>query len=427
MKTYWNTLTKLFETTEVRNKLLFTLAMFGTYRVLAHIPVPGVNIQQLTQIFQSSEFLSLVNIFSGGTLANFSIAALGISPYITAAIIMQLAAMVFPSLKEMQKEGESGQEKYNQYTRLLSIPMAIAQSISILTLLNSQGLLQTTSPVLVVTIVLTLLAGSVVVMWLGELITEFGLGNGISMILLAAIVSQFPVTFAQIGTSFTGNQLGTLLGYGSVFLLVIALMVFMNEAVRKVNIQYAKRQSGSRTIGGQRTHLPVKVNVAGVMPIIFAFSLLIAPPFLGQLLTSTSNNRLVEFGQQLQAWFNPTSFSYMTITFLLVFAFTFFSALIFFNTEDISDELKKSGAFIPGIRPGGPTKEFLDYVVTRVSFIGAVFLGSIAILPSIFQYFTGMQALAVGGTSLLIVVSVIIQTAKQVESMLIGENYEQFT
>lgn len=422
-----NKIKRIFDNQELRKKFLFTGLVFVFFRLLAHIPVPAVDLQQLQAIFAQSQFLNLLNVFSGGTLSRFSIVAVGINPYITASIIMQLGGMVFPQLKEMQKDGESGRARLNQYTRLLSVPLAVVQSISIIALLNSQNLMNSADPFTLLAMIITLVAGAMIVMWLGELITEFGIGNGISIVLLAGIVSQLPVALAQTLSVATTAQFTVLATFLIVFLVVVALIVFINESVRKIHIQYAKRTRGSRSYGGQTTHLPVKINVAGVMPIIFAVSIMMVPSFLSRLLISSSNQNLVSWGQNIGVWFSQTSFIYIAVYFIIVFVFTFFSALIFFNAQDMSEELKKGGAFIPGIRPGGPTKKFLEYVVTRITLVGAIFLGVIAILPSLAQVFTGVQSLAIGGTSVLIVVSVILETAKQVDSHLVGQNYEKYT
>lgn len=417
---------KLSNNRELKRKLWFTLAIFLVFRLLTHVPLPSVDVEQLRALFAGSQFLSLLNVFSGGTLANFSVVAVGINPYITASIVMQLATMVFPNLKELQKEGESGRERLNQYTRFLSVPLAVAQSISVLALLNSQGLLLTSDPVALISLILTLVAGAMILMWMGELVTQYGIGNGISMVLFAGIISQLPVALAQVASIATAEQFLTLASFAVMFLVVISVVVFMNEAVRKVQIEYAKRIRGSRVYGGQSTHLPIKINVAGVLPIIFAVTIMVVPPFLGRLLLSTGQTQLVDLGQNLNIWFAPTSAVYMAVYFAVVFFFSFFSALIFFNTEDISTELKKSGAFVPGIRPGGPTRKFLEFVVTRITFVGALFLASVAILPSIAQVVTNIPSLALGGTSVLIVVSVVLETAKQIESMTVGQHYDKY-
>ena len=410
---------------ELRNKLLFTAGILFVFRFFAHIPLPAVNLQQLRTLFDSNQFLSLLNIFSGGTLSNFSILAVGINPYITASIVMQLAGMVFPKIKELQKDGESGKEKINQYTRYLSLPLAVGQSISVLALLRSSGLMGETNPITLITMILSLVAGAMIVTFIGDLVTEKGIGNGISMILFAGIMSQLPRSFAFIFDSST-DQAFIGISFFVVFFAIIALIVYMNEAVRKITIRYAKRTRGSRVTGGETSHLPIKVNVAGVMPIIFAVSIMLVPSFIARLLVASSNPKLIEFGNILTVNFTQTSPVYMILYFIIVFFFTFFSALIFFNAGDISDELKKSGAFISGIRPGAATKKYLEFVVTRITLVGALFLGIIAILPSLAQIFTGVGQLAISGTSILIVVSVILETYKQVESMLVEQNYDRF-
>ncbi len=423
----WQTVTTIWHNRELRKKLIFTALIFLVFRLFAHVPLPGVDVAQLRALFAGNQFLSLLNIFSGGTLANFSIMAVGINPYITASIVVQLSTMVFPKLKELQKDGEAGRERLNQYTRFLAVPLAVVQSMSVLALLRSQGLLAASDPLSLVALITTLVAGSMVLLWLGELVSLYGIGNGISMVLFAGIVSQLPVALAQASVTITAQQYLTVAVFALVFLGVIGLVVFMNEAIRKVQIQYAKRQRGSRMYGGQTTHLPIRVNVTGVLPIIFAVSIMLVPGFVARLMTGSGQPALLEWGQRLSVWFSQTSPIYMAVYFSIVFAFTFFSALIFFNAGDLADELKKSGAFVPGIRPGAPTKHFLEFVVSRITVAGAVFLGFIALLPSVAQAATGIQSLAIGGTSVLIVVSVILETAKQVQSQLVGQNYEQYT
>jgi preprotein translocase subunit SecY len=417
----------VFSNPKLKNKLLFTLAIFALTRILAHIPVPAVDLSQLEFLFNSNQFLNFLNIFSGGTLANLSVVAVGINPYITASIIMQLLGMVFPKIKEMQKEGEASRAKLNQYMRMMSVPIAVAQAISVIALLNSQNLLVNAGLSNMIVVTSTLVAGAMIMMWLGELINEKGIGNGISMILLAGIISQIPSSVASLFTLADTINLTSLLVILALLIGVIWTVVFMNEASRKIPIQYAKRIRGGKQFGGQQTHLPIKVNVAGVMPIIFAVSLMMLPAFIGRLLILAKNQMLVGIGEKITVYFSPTSSIYLISYFVLVFIFSYFSAIIFFNAQDISDELKKSGAFIPGIRPGSPTRKFLEFVVTRITFAGAIFLASIAILPSIAQVMTGIQSLAVGGTSILIVVSVILETSKQINSQLLSENYEKYS
>jgi preprotein translocase subunit SecY len=301
------------------------------------------------------------------------------------------------------------------------------QAISVLALLNSQNLLVASGLSNTIVVVGTLVAGAMIMMWLGELINERGIGNGISMILLAGIISQIPSGAASLFVFADTVEISSLLLILILLLGVIWTVVFMNEALRKIPIQYAKRIRGGRQYGGQQTHLPIKVNVAGVMPIIFAVSLMMLPSFVGRLLLLAPSPNLVTLGEQIIIHFSPTSLVYLLTYFVLVFAFSYFSAIIFFNAQDISDELKKSGAFVPGIRPGSATRKFLEFVVTRITFAGALFLALIAVLPSIAQILTGIQSLAVGGTSILIVVSVILDTSKQINSQLLSENYEKYS
>lgn len=418
---------KIFSNKDLRKKIFFTSLIIFSFRVLASIPVSVADVGKIQSIFEGSDFLSLLNIFSGGTLIRFSVAAVGINPYITASIVMQLAGMVIPSIKELQKEGESGQMKVNQWTRMIAVPLALVQSISVIALLQSQSLLYETSPLALIAAIASLIAGAMVAMWLGELISEYGLGNGISMIMFAGIISQLPSVLAQVNFLIQIGQVSTLIIFALVFVVLIALVVFMNEAVRKITVEYAKRIRGGRVLGGQKTHLPIRVNVAGVMPIIFALSLMLVPSFLARIFISLPNETLVSLGEWLMIWFDQSSLIYMLVYFMLVFIFTFFSAIIFFNAEDLSDELKKSGAFVPGVRPGKATKEFLEFVVIRITFVGALFLGFIALLPSVAQAVTGVESLAIGGTSVLIVVSVILETAKQAESQLVGQDYEKYS
>lgn len=417
---------KIWHTRSLRNKLLFTAVIILVFRFFAHVPVPGVDLVQLKMFFYNNQFLSLLNIFSGGTLANFSIVAVGINPYITSSIIMQLAAMVFPKIKEWRKDGEAGKEKLNQYTRLLSLPLAIVQSMSVLFLMQSQKLIASFDSLSLINLVITLVAGAMVLMWLGELVSLHGIGNGISMILLCGILSQLPTAVGQIYSATTSNQWFSLLVFTAVLVVIIGLIVFMNESLRKVPIQYAKRQRGTQNYGRYQTHLPIRVNVSGVMPIIFALSIMLVPSFLSKVMIDSGKPALLEIGQNLAVWFSPTSLVYIAVYFAVVFVFSFVSALIFFNVEDIATELKKSGAFIIGIRPGAATKKYLEYLVNRITVASAIFLGLIAVMPSIVQNVSGISSLALGGTSALIVVSVILETAKQVDSQLVEQNYDQY-
>jgi preprotein translocase subunit SecY len=408
-------------------KFFFLMAIFVACRLLAHVPVPMIDVTTLRGIFDNSQLLSIFNIFSGGTLANFSIVALGVSPYISSSIVLQLAGLVFPKLKELQKDGERGRQKINQYTRYLTLPLALMQSISIIALLSTNNLLLSSSWLVMVNIAIILTGGAFLMTWLGELITQYGLGNGVSMIMTLGIVSQIPTTVARISaTTSAGNWLGALVMI-VVVIGVVALVAMFNEAARQVTIQYAKRIHGNRVTGGQTTFLPIKVNATGVMPIIFGLTLMAIPPFLGQLLLSFPENAtLVSIGQFMTTVFAQDSWSYLLIYFAVVFAFTYFSAVIFFNAEDIADELKKSGAFVPGVRPGEKTKNFLSAIVNRLTLVDAIFMSLMALIPFLLQMLTQIDSLAIGGTSILILVSVILETTKQIEGQTVSQNYAKY-
>jgi preprotein translocase subunit SecY len=420
-----NLFTKIWTTPELRRKLLFTVLIFTCARLLANIPLPMINTLALQSLFASDEFLSLLNIIAGGTLATFSLVAVGISPYITASIIIQLLTFIWPKLKEMQKDGAKGQAKLNQYTRLLALPVAIVQSFSIIALMRTSGLMTATDFGSIITLVIFLTVGSFIMLWLGELITNYGLGNGVSMIMLLGIISQLPTTIAQTNTLIQSGQWLLLLSIAVGVIVVVATVVLINQAVRKVPIQYAKRIQGNRQVGGQTSFFPVKLNSVGVMPIIFAITIMSLPSFIARGLSALNPN-WQNFSDNLQRWFSNTSLTYIAIYFVIVFVLSYFSALLFFNARDISEELKKSGAFVPGIRPGQHTQQFLERVIKRLTFVDGIFLGVIAVLPFILQRLTSLSSLAIGGTSLLIAVSVILEVNKTVEGTAVAQNYDQY-
>jgi len=418
-------LTSSFRSPEIRKKILFTAFIFFVFRVFAHIPVAGVNLTQLQALFAENQLLNLLNIFSGGTLANFSIMALGLNPFINASIIMQLFTFVFPKLEELAKEGESGRQKINQYTKFLTVPLATLQAIGMYALLRSQGLITTLSPLDLIAFILTMVAGTMFLVWLGDLITEKGISNGISLLIFAGIVGSLPVLFGQTVSTISSENLfnlGILVALG---LLVISSIVFVNEAVRQVPVHYARRVRGNRVSQAQSTHLPLRLY-PGVIPIIFAVSLMLVPSLVAQVLTASRNESLATIAQNLTIWFNPDSSLYNILYFVLVVAFTFFYTLINFNPQKIADQIQKYGGFIPGIRPGNPTAKYLLFILVRITVGGALFLGFIAILPSIARSITGIQTVLVGGTSLLIVVSVVLEAFKAIEANLVMRNYESY-
>jgi preprotein translocase subunit SecY len=412
---------------DLRRKILIVLFIFLIFRFFAHIPVAGVNIAQLKSLFSQNQLLGLLDIFSGGTLSNFSILAIGLGPYIYASIVLQLLTIVYPKLEALQKEGEYGRQKINQYTRYLTIPLSIVQALGMYALLRNQQIITALSPVETLSFVATMTAGTVFVMWLGEIISEQGIGNGISLLIFAGIVGRLPVVSAQMFSTAGSQDLLNLGIFTALGVIVIASIVFVNESVRRVPIYYAKRVRGAKMYGGQSTHLPLKINQAGVIPIIFAVSIVLLPSLIANYLISSTNKALASAGTFLATNFDPNGIAYNAVYFLLVVGFTYFYTAVIFNPQKISEEIQKHGGFIPGIRPGKPTSSFLNYVTTRITLPGALFLGLVAILPSIVRAITGVTAVLVGGTSILIVVSVVIETVKILEVQMVTRNYERFT
>jgi preprotein translocase subunit SecY len=416
----------IFSFPDLKAKLLFTLFIFFVFRVAAHIPVPGVNLELLRALFAKNQFLGLLDMFSGGTLANFSIMALGLNPYINASIILQLLTLVFPKLEELSKEGEYGQEKINQYTRFLTFPLSILQAFGMYALLKNAKIISSFSIPSLVSMIVTMVAGTFFLMWLGELITQKGIGNGISLLIFAGIVGRLPVSFGQTIAVAEATNIFNLLVFFGLAVLVIASIVFTEEAVRKVKIEYAKRIYGGKMYGGQSTFLPLKINQAGVIPIIFAVSLVLLPSMLGRFLEQVPNQLIANFARFISSVFNPGGFIYNFSYFVLVVGFTYFYTAVIFNPQKIAEEIKKYGGFVPGIRPGTPTADFLNFILTRITLAGALFLGIIAILPNIAQKIFGIGTLSLGGTGVLIMVSVVLETTKLIESMIQMRGYEKF-
>lgn len=426
MNNFLEVLKNSFKSPEIRKKIIFTLAIFLVVRIFAHIPVAGVNLQALKNLFNSNQLFSLLDIFSGGTLSEFSIIGLGLNPYINASIILQLITMVFPKLEELSKEGEAGRRKINQYTRILTIPLGVLQAIGMYALLRSQGIMGTLPPITFISFIATMTAGTVFLVWLGELITEKGIGNGISLLITAGILGRIPVIIGQTLSTATAETSINMLIFIALALLVIAGIILVNEATRQITVFYARRVRGNKTSGGQTTHLPLRLNQAGVIPIIFAVSIVLLPSLLANFLRASPNQLLSTIAQNINIWFQPNGAAYNITYFLLVVGFTYFYTAIIFNPKKISEEIQKHGGFIPGIRPGTPTAGYLNYILTRITLVGASFLGLVAILPTLARSATGIQTLFLGGTGILIVVSVILETFKAIEANLVMRNYEGF-
>ncbi len=404
---------------ELRNRIVFTLLVIAIFRFLAHVPLPGVDREALRQLFSGNALLGLLSAFSGGTMENFSVVSLGLGPYINASIILQLLTFGFPSLKELAQEGEWGQARINQYTRLLTIPLSILQGYGFYFLLRQQGVVAVLDPLRLVALITALAAGSFVLMWLGELLTERGIGNGISMLIFVGIAAGYPLSLARSLATLTAQNAANLILFLLLLLAVFAAVVVISEAVRRVPIQYAIR--GPRA--AVQSFLPLRLNQAGVIPIIFAISLVLIPPTLARYLSGAGNVALANLSSSVLRIFDPAAVSYNLLYFLLVFLFTFFYTAVVFNTQDLAQNLQKRGGFIPGIRPGMSTKSFIDKIVSRVTFFGAIFLGLIAILPSVAVAVTGVTAFTLGGTGVLIVVSVVLETLRQVEGELSVREY----
>ncbi len=408
----------------LRKKILFVLLVLVLFRLGASIPIPGIDQMRLDAFLSGNQFFGLLNIFSGGGLSNLSIMMLGVAPFITASIIMQLLTMIFPKLKEMYHEGgEAGKQKFNQYSRLLTVPLAFLQGFGLLALLERQEILGILTMFDRLTNIIIVVAGSVLLMWLGELITEYGIGNGISLLIFAGIVASLPTTVSQMIFTFDVSQIPIYIMFITAGVLIVAGVVTVTEAERPIPISYAKQVRGMKMYGGVSTHLPLRVNQAGVIPIIFAMSILLFPQMIANVLAGSESGIVQGFVSFLSV-FMDNLWLYGSFYFFLVFLFTYFYTAVTFDPEAISTNLQKSGAFVPGIRPGRPTAEHISTILNRITLVGALFLGAIAVLPLGMQAVTGMASLAIGGTALLIAVSVVLETIKQIESQVVMREYE---
>ncbi len=419
-------ITQIFKVTELRNKILFILGILVVFRIAANVPLPGVDMEQLRRLFEGNQFLGMLNVFSGGGLTNISIVMLGVGPYITASIIMQLLTMIVPRVEQIYKEeGETGRQKFNMWTRWLTVPLAALQTFSMIALLRSQGVLQVTSAFDISMIVVIATAGTVFLMWLGELITEKGIGNGVSLIIFAGIVSGLPSGISKLFLTFDSTQVFVYIGLLAVTFATIAGVVMVTEGQRNIPVSYAKRIRGDKTYGGSSSHLPLRVNQAGVIPIIFAMSIMLFPGMIASFLMKAGNQTVADLATSVNNLFQNQVF-YSSLYFILIVLFTYFYTAVVFDPVKISENLQKQGGYIPGIRPGKTTADYLYKIMNRITLTGALFLGLIAVLPFIVQGLTNIQSLQVGGTSILIVVSVVIETIKQIESQLVMRDYEGF-
>lgn len=407
----------------LRNKVLFVLGSLIVFRLLSAIPIPGIDTLALNRFLSNNQFFGILNIFSGGGLTNLSIIMLGVGPYITGSIIMQLLTIMVPKLKRMyQEEGDAGRKKFAQYSRYLTVPLAFIQGFSLLTILERQAILVDLTTFDRVVNLIIVVAGAIMIMWIGELISEFGIGNGMSLIIFAGIVSRIPTEVSQALFTFDPSQIPYYIMFVVVGILVIGGVVMVTEAERPIPVTYAKQMHGGKSTGGGSTYLPLRVNQAGVIPIIFALSILLFPQLIGSVLSGATNPTLQKIAKSL-AGFSQTSLLYGVLYFVLVFLFTYFYTAVTFDPESLSTNLQKNGAFVPGIRPGKSTSDYISKVLTRITLFGALFLGLIAVLPLIMQSVTGITAIALGGTSMLIVVSVVLDLIKKIDAQVSMREY----
>jgi preprotein translocase subunit SecY len=423
----FDSLLNAFRAPDIRRRILYVLGLLIVFRFLATVPVPGVDRTQLDAFLEGNPLFGLLNLFSGGGLASFSVVALGLNPFINASIIMQLMQGVVPSLQALSREGEYGRNKITQYTRYLTVPLAVLQSYGFLALLNANNVLVGTFDLAsfeTLTQMATLTAGSISLMWIGELITERGIGNGISFVIFAGIVSQAP---GAIGAFIAAPNIASFIAFGVVAVAAVAVIIYIQEGQRRIPIQYASRVRGRRMYQGGQTFLPLRVNQAGVIPIIFAVSILLFPVQLASYFTASQITIVADIANAIVTFLNPQSIVYIAMYFLLTIGFTYFYTAFTFKPDETAEQLRKNGGFIPGIRPGRPTQDYLAKVVSRITFAGAMFLAIVAVSPSLIGFiFRDLGAIGLGGTSLLIVVSVVVETMKQIEAQLMMRNYEGF-
>lgn len=423
MSNFFQKLKTIVRDSSLRKRILFILFALVVFRALAAIPIPGVDVARLGELLSQNQFLGLLNIFSGGGLNNLSLVMLGVAPYITASIIMQLGTILSKRLKALyHEEGEAGRKRFSQYSRLLSVPLAITQGFGLILLLTRQGVIASLSPFDWAVNLTVVVAGSLLIMWIGELISEFGIGNGVSIIIFAGIVATLPGTVAQLAFSFSLAQIPLYIAFVVAAIAIIMGVVFITESERPIPVTYAKRVRGNKMYGGVSTYIPLRVNQAGVIPIIFALSILLIPQMIASFVAQAGNDTIRSIAEAVVSFLNNGWF-YSIFYFVLVFLFTYFYTAVTFDPNAIATNLQKGGAFIPGVRPGLQTSEHIAHILTRITFVGALFLGLIAVLPLVVQAITGITALAIGGTALLIVVSVVIDLIKKIDAQLSLREY----
>jgi len=425
---WYQKLVQIFKDKELRNKILYVLAVFAIYRLMANIPIPGIQIENLRNFFNQFQVFQLLSSFTGGSLDSLSIVMLGLGPYITAIIILQLLTMIFPALERLYKEeGEAGRQKFNQYARIITVPLAILQGFGMLKLLARESVVSFANPIVFFAALMTVTAGSLLLMFLEELISEKGIGNGVSLLIFAGIIADFPKSILQMAQQYTTGMIVNYIIFFLMSLVIIAGVVMINESRRNIPVSYAKRVRGTKMYGGVSTYLPLNINPAGVIPIIFALSILLFPTMIANFLGS-AGGWIGSAARWFANVFASGGWVYGITYFLLVVIFTYFYTAVTFDPKNIAQNLQKMGGFIPGIRPGAPTAKFLYYILNRLLLVGAIFLGLIAVMPQIVGSLTGVTSFQflIGGTSLLIAVSVILETVRQINAQLQMREYETF-
>jgi preprotein translocase subunit SecY len=423
-----NKIKSIFSDKSIRSRIFFVLAILVIFRALSSIPVPGVNVDAIKALVDGNSFFQVLNLFSGGGLSALSILMLGVGPYITASIVIQLLTMVFPRMKELQQEeGAEGRKKLSQYSRLLTVPIAFMQTFAIVTLITRQSpeVFGGLTAFGFAQIAIIVVAASMLLMWIGERLTEYGIGNGISIIITIGIIASLPQTISRIWSTYDSSQLFTFIIIGILSIGIIALIIYITEAERPIEVNYARQARSLATqgaSGSHKTYLPIKLNQAGVMPIIFAITILMFPTFLGNIMTLSGNEIIANIGRFITIW-SQNPWAYGTVYFLLVFLFTYFYTAVTFDPKQMSENLQKQGAFVSGVRPGDSTMDYLSRIVTRTTFIGATFLACVAVLPNVVQGFTGIASVSIGGTGLLIVISTLIDVIKKINAQLSMREY----
>jgi preprotein translocase subunit SecY len=420
-------LIRVFKDKELRGKIIYVAIMLIIFRLAAHIPIPIVDADRLSDFFNSNQLLGLLSAFTGGGMENFSLVMLGVGPYITASIIMQLLTMIFPQIKEMyQESGEAGRQKFNQYTRYATVPLAMLQGFAMITLLKNQGIIGNIDQFDMAVALSLITAGTIFLMWLGELISEKKIGNGVSLIIFAGIVSGIPMIVSQTIATITPDKYPSIISLLVMSVIVVLGVVIITEAQRNIPVSYARRVRGNKTTGGISTFLPLKVNSAGMIPLIFAMSMMIFPGIIASFFVQHQNEMVRNAALFISSTFQPGNLVYGVLYFIMVFLFTYFYTSIVFDPKNVAENLQKHGGFVPGMRPGTNTAEFLGRVLGRITFLGATFLGIIAVIPFIGQALTNITTLAVGGASVLIVVGVVLESIRQIDSQLTMRDYDEF-